>query len=62
MINFATASRPVPAFEAGCLTVQHTVEVTDADHIESAGSNSFYRLNGEVYRTGCSTVSGTRFE
>ena len=62
MINFATAPGPGPGFEAGWLKVQHTVEVIDADHIESAGSNSFYRLNGEVYRTGCSTVSGTRFE
>jgi hypothetical protein len=62
MINFATAPGPGPGFEAGWLKVQHTVEVIDADHIESAGSNSFYRLNGEVYRTGCSTASGTRFE
>ena len=22
----------------------------------------FYRLDGEVYRTGCSTATGTRFE
>jgi hypothetical protein len=41
---------------------QHTVTVIDADHIESAGTNSFYRLNGDVYRTGCSTATGTRFE
>ena len=39
-----------------------TVTTIDADHIESAGTNSFYRLNGEVYRTGCSTATGTRFE
>ena len=62
MINFATAPGPGPGFEAGWLKVQHTVEVIDADHIESAGSNSFSRLNGEVYRTGCSTAAGTRFE
>jgi hypothetical protein len=42
------------------MRVHHTVEVIDADHIESVGS-SFYRLNGEVYRTGCSTATG-RFE
>ena len=29
---------------------------------KSTGTNSFYRLNGEVYRTGCSTATGTRFE
>jgi hypothetical protein len=62
MINFATAPGPGPGFEAGWMKVQHTVEVIDVDHIESAGTNSFYRLNGEVYRTGCSTATGTRFE
>jgi hypothetical protein len=62
MINFATAHGPGPGFDAGWMMVQHTVEVIDADHIESVGSNSFYRLNGEVYRTGCSTATGTRFE
>jgi len=62
MINFTTAPGPGPGFEAGWMKVQHTVEVIDADHIESAGTNTFYRLNGEVYRTGCSTATGTRFE
>jgi hypothetical protein len=62
MINFATAPGPGPGFEAGWMTVQHTVTMIDVDHIESAGTNSFYRLNGEVYRTGCSTATGTRFE
>jgi hypothetical protein len=62
MINFATAPGPGPGFEAGWMMVQHTVQVIDADHIESVGTNSFYRLNGEVYRTGCSTAAGTRFE
>lgn len=62
MINFATAPGPGPGFEAGWMKVQHTVEVIDADHIESVGSNSFYRLNGDVYRTGCSTATGARFE
>ena len=61
-INFATAPGPGPGFEAGWIKVHHTVEVIDADHIESFGSNSFFRLNGEVYRTGCSTATGTRFE
>jgi hypothetical protein len=62
MINFATAPGPGPGFEAGWMKVQHTVEVIDADHIESVGTNRFFRLNGEVYRTGCSTATGTRFE
>jgi hypothetical protein len=62
MINFATAAGPGPGFEAGWMKVNHTVEVIDADHIESAGSNRFFRLNGEQYRTGCSTAIGTRFK
>jgi hypothetical protein len=62
MINFATPPGPGPGFEAGWMKIHHTVEVVDADHIESAGRNTFYRLNGEVYRTGCSTATGTRFE
>ncbi len=62
MINFATAPGPGPGFEAGWIKVQHTVTMIDADHTESTGTNSFYRLNGEVYRTGCSTAIGTRFE
>ena len=62
MINFATAPGPGPGFEAGWLKVHHTVQMVDADHTISSGSNRFYRLNGEVYRTGCSTAAGTRFE
>jgi hypothetical protein len=62
MINFSSAPGPGPGFEAGWIKVQHTVEMIDANHIESAGSNTFVRLNGEVYRTGCSTATGTRFE
>ena len=62
MINFTTAPGPGPGFEAGWIVVRHTVELIDANHIESVGGNSFYRLNGEVYRTGCSTAIGIRFE
>ena len=62
MINFTTTPGPGPGFEAGWMQVHHTVEVIDADHIQSAGNNTFYRLSGEVYRTGCSTATGTHFE
>ena len=62
MIAFTTAPGPGPGFEAGWMQVHHTVEMIDADHIQSAGTNSFYRLTGEVYRTGCSTATGRRFE
>jgi hypothetical protein len=63
MILFTTApGASGPGFEAGWQTVDHTVEVIDSDHIESSGGNKFYRMNGELYRSGCSTASGRRFE
>jgi hypothetical protein len=55
-------TRPVsPGFFAGWSTVSHTVRLTDANHISSEGTNAFYKLSGEVYRTGCSTATGERF-
>lgn len=56
-------TKPVsPGFQAGWQTVAHTVRFTAADQIASAGTNAFYRTNGELYRTGCSTATGQRFE
>jgi hypothetical protein len=55
-------TKPVsPGFFAGWATVSHTVRLTDTNHIESSGTNAFYRTNGEVYRSGCSTATGHRF-
>jgi hypothetical protein len=51
-----------PGFQAGWQTVSHTITPVDADHITSEGTNAFYTLSGDVYRTGCSTASGQRFE
>ena len=51
-----------PGFFAGWATVSHTLELTDADHFTSAGTNEFHKLNGDVYRSGCSTAVGQRFE
>jgi hypothetical protein len=74
LINFDTApnlpgmpgfnpSLPVsPGFFAGWQTVTHTVELVDANHITSSGTNAFYKADGTVYRTGCSTAVATRFE
>jgi hypothetical protein len=42
--------------------VEHTVRLTDANHLVSAGGNVFRKANGDVYRTGCSTAIGQRFE
>lgn len=55
-------TKPVsPGFFAGWLTVSHTVRFTDDDRIASSGTNSFYKTNGELYRSGCSTAVGERF-
>jgi hypothetical protein len=56
-------SRPVsPGFFAGWQTVTHTLQLDDADHVSSEGTNAFYRTDGTVYRTGCSTAVGERFK
>jgi hypothetical protein len=56
-------AKPVsPGFFAGWVTVTHTVELSDPDSLTSAGTNAFYRSDGTVYRTGCSTAIGVRVE
>jgi hypothetical protein len=56
-------SLPVsPGFFAGWVTITHAVDLGDADHFTSAGTNAFYRSDGTVYRTGCSTAVGRRFK
>jgi hypothetical protein len=64
LIAFDTAPNlPVtPGFFAGWSIVEQTVEVIDEDHLSSVGTNAFYRTDGTVYRTGCSTAALTRFE
>ena len=55
-------TKPVsPGFFAGWQTVSHTVSLTAADQIASSGTNRFYKTNGDVYRSGCSTATGQRF-
>lgn len=64
LILFETAPNfPVsPGFLKGWQTITHTVELSDPDHFTSAGSADFYDSNGQLYRSGCSTAIGTRFE
>lgn len=64
LIGFTTPPNPPfnPGFEAGWQTITHRVELIDADNMESSGTNAFYRTSGELYRTGCSTAVGKRFE
>jgi hypothetical protein len=51
-----------PGFFAGWQTVRHTIELADANHFTSSGTNVFYRADGMPYRTGCSTSVAERFK
>ena len=74
LINFSTAQNlpgtpgfnpalPVtPGFFAGWVTVAHTLELSDADLGSSSGTNEFYKADGTLYRSGCSTAVAVRFE
>jgi hypothetical protein len=64
LINFDTAPNlPFsPGFFEGLSVVTHTLELTDADHGTSSGTNEFYKADGTLYRTGCSTAVARRFE
>lgn len=56
-------SMPIsPGFFAGWATVTHTVELTPAGGLVSSGTNAFYRADGTLYRSGCSTATAQRFE
>jgi hypothetical protein len=56
-------SLPVsPGFFAGWQTITHTLRLSDGDHATSAGTNEFYKSDGTLYRTGCSTADAQRFE
>jgi hypothetical protein len=55
-------AKPVsPGFFAGWVTVNHAVRLTATGQLESTGTNGFYKTNGELYRSGCSTATGQRF-
>jgi hypothetical protein len=57
-------SLPVsPGFFTGWSIVRHTVKLSaDGDHLTSAGHNEFHKADDTVYRTGCSTATGKRFD
>jgi hypothetical protein len=64
LIKFDTPPSPPasPGFFAGWGIVTHTVELSDANHLTSSGTNAFYKTDGTLYRTGCSTAVAERFE
>jgi hypothetical protein len=51
-----------PGFFAGWQTVTQTLTLSDGDRATSAGTNEFYKSDGTLYRTGCSTAVAQRFE
>jgi len=64
LIRFDTPPNPPtsPGFLAGWQTVTHTVELVDSQNFSSRGINEFFDSNGNLYRSGCSTTVGRRFE
>jgi hypothetical protein len=60
--GFNPAWPVTPGFFAGWSTITHTLTMRGADRVESEGTNAFYKADGTLYRTGCSTSVGTRFQ
>lgn len=60
--TFNPAAPITPGFFTGWSVVTHTVQLVDDDHAVSAGTNQFYKADGTLYRSGCSTAAATRFE
>jgi len=60
--GFNPALPVTPGFFAGWSTVTQTATLVDADHITSSGTNQFFKANGDLYRSGCSTAVAQRFD
>lgn len=60
--GFDPASPITPGFFAGWQTLTHTARMIDDDHSVSEGTNTFYKADGTVYRTGCSSAVAQRFK
>jgi hypothetical protein len=64
LILFDTDPNPPisPGILKGWQTIEHTVQLTDADHFTSAGTAEFHDAEGQLYRSGCSTAIGQRLD
>jgi hypothetical protein len=60
--TFNPALPVTPGFFTGSATVTHRFVLSDPDHATSSGTNEFYRADGTLYRTGCSTAVAQRFQ
>src|SRR5687767_12174736 len=64
LILFDTPPNPPvsPGFRKGWQMITHTVDITGPDTLTSAGTARLFDSNGELYRSGCSTAVGERFD
>jgi hypothetical protein len=63
LIRFETAPQPpVPGFLAGWEVIEQVITMTHEDEFSAEGTSQFFDTRGELYRSGCSTTVGRRFE
>jgi len=63
LILFDTPPQPPsPGFSAGWQVIDHTVTLANRNHLTSEGTNQFFDSQGNLYRSGCSTAVGERFQ
>lgn len=63
LLRFETQPQPpLPGFLAGWQVIDQTITMSDRNHFTSEGTGDFYDVQGELYRTGCSSAVGERFE
>lgn len=64
LIGFETPPNPPssPGFQRGGQVVTQVVTMTGANSFTSTGGNAFYDANVQLYRSGCSTATGQRFQ
>ncbi len=49
-------------YQAGWQVTTRTITMLDANHYTSSGAAEFYDVNRQLYRTGCATSVGERFQ
>jgi hypothetical protein len=49
-------------YQAGWQVTTRTITMLDANHYTSSGAAQFFDLNRQLYRTGCATSAGERFQ
>jgi hypothetical protein len=64
IIGFDTPPTPPtsPGFQRGGSVVTQLVTMTNANAFTSTGGNGFYDANAQLYRSGCSSAVGQRFQ